>query len=233
MISQTPRVAIVAALPREIAELTRAWPRQNLDIAGREHTIAWSDGVGGAVVIAAGMGARNAQRALIAVESITPIHTVISAGFAGALNPELLPGDVLRPSVVIDAATGERLSLAEGDGSVAVTIGSVADAPEKQRLAATYSAQIAEMEAAGLARLCSAKGLPCLAFKAISDDSEFSLPSLNRFATDDGQFRTLAFALHVALRPGLWDSARALGAGAKLAQASLTKALQSWLAEQR
>jgi adenosylhomocysteine nucleosidase len=230
MISQTPRIALIAALPRELVEITRTWPRQHLTIAGREHTIAWSDA---AIAIAAGMGQQNAALALHALEGITPVHTVVSLGFAGALDPELLPGDLLRPSRVIDARTGERLTLQQGDGSIAVTTTQVADAPEKQRLAATYQAQIAEMEAAGLARLCLAKGIPCLAFKAISDDADFSLPALNQFATKDGQFRTFAFAAHVALRPGLWDAARALGAGAKLAQQSLTKAVTTWLAEQR
>jgi adenosylhomocysteine nucleosidase len=226
MNSSAPRVAIIAALPRELAGLTAGWQRQNVTRNGQ---IAWTASSSDALAIAAGMGRENASRALeLAVES-GPVSAVISAGFAGALDPALQVGDAVQASTVIDAQTGERFTTAGGDGRSLVTIGAVADTAEKRRLRETYAAHVADMEAATLARICAGRGLPFFAIKAISDAADFSLPALAKFATAQGQFRTAAFVLHVALRPVLWGQTRELARGARAAQAALSGALRAFL----
>jgi adenosylhomocysteine nucleosidase len=214
MSNSSSRVAIIAALPHEIAVLTRGWRRQALVSGSRKLTLLWSEL---AVAVSAGMGGQNAVRALDAVRILTPVSAVVSAGFAGALTPDILVGQVLRPSTLVDARTGERFSIAEGDGSCCVTLPVVAGKEEKSRLAATYQAQLVEMEAASLARVCSAQELPFYAFKAISDASDFSLPGLENYVTPEGEFRTSAFALHLAvhrrIRPWLRHGARYTGRG--------------------
>jgi hypothetical protein len=40
--------------------------------------------------------------------------------------------------------------------------------------------------------------------KVISDEIDFELPATDRFVDPAGQFRSVKFALHVALRPWLW-----------------------------
>jgi nucleoside phosphorylase len=227
MISNS-RIVILAALPRELARITKGWRTQRLTVGPRELMFAWSDT---AVAIAGGMGTANATRALEAAHALTPVRAVLTVGFAGALKPALLPGTLLRPSFVVDAATGERFSLDEGDASIAVTSPAVADAAQKKKFELEYHADLVEMEAAAVARMCNKNGVRCLAFKAISDDADFSLPELGNFSTPDGRFRSAAFAAHVALRPALWRRAGQLGSGAAKAQAALAEAIQGWLAE--
>lgn len=227
MRSDTPRIAIIAALPREIADFTREWPRQDVEGVRPGLILGWSDR---AVALAGGIGAANAVRALHEVLAFTPINFVVSAGFAGALRHDIEVGQVLRPSTIIDAQTGERFSVAHGDGTLAVTTPVIANAEEKLRLEESYGAHIAEMEAAGLARACLAAGIPFAAIKAVSDDAFFSLPVLQKFTTPAGQFRTAAFAFHVAVRPHLWHAAATLGIGAAKASEALGTALTSWLA---
>jgi nucleoside phosphorylase len=230
------RIAIVAALPREISQMTLGWSRQTVAAGARTFSLAWSDD---AIAVAGGMGGANAVRALDLIQncdagrSLGPIRGVVSVGFAGALTAQSHVGRVLRPSTVVDVRTGERFAAAEGDGSVCVTAPVIAGVEEKARLAAAYDAKLVEMEAAPLARICAAQGLPFYAFKSISDAYDFSLPALGRFSTPDGKFRTAAFALHVALRPALWRPAMELGRGAGIAQVTLAAEVRSWLAGQQ
>lgn len=227
------RIAIIAALPREISQVTLGWKRQRIDSGSRKVSLAWSDE---AVAIAGGIGGANAIRALDLIQNsetgraLGPISAVVSVGFAGALTAQSHVGRVYWPSTFLDARTGERYTAVDGDGSLCVTAQVIGGADEKSRLAATYNAQLVDMEAAPLARACAAQGLPFHALKSISDAYDFSLPALNKFSTTDGDFRTAAFALHVALRPVLWRRAMELGRGAGVAQVTLAAALRSWLA---
>jgi len=222
------KIVIIAAMPRELAALSASWPTETIARNGRKFCVATTTE---AIAVTAGMGPENAARGLELALERTAISTVVSAGFAGALDPALKVGDVLQASTVIDAATGERFATAQGDGSSLVTISSVADAAEKRRLREAYSAHLADMEAAALARICAARSLPFFAIKSISDAATFSLPVLGRFATAQGQFRTAAFALHVALRPALWAKVRELAKGASAAQSGLARALRAFLNE--
>ena len=230
------RIAIIAALPREISQVTLGWNRRTIVSGAQKFSIAWSDE---AIAIAGGMGAPNAVRALDLVltsevaRELGPIRDVVSVGFAGALTAQSHVGKVLRPSTIVDIRTGEHFTATDGDGSVCVTTPVIAGVDEKARLAAGYGAQVVDMEAASLARLCAAKELPFHAFKSVSDAYDFGLPALGRFATPDGDFLTTAFALHLALRPALWRPAIELGRGARIAQVTLAAALRSWLANQR
>jgi adenosylhomocysteine nucleosidase len=227
------RVAFVAALPRELAMVTLGWSRQPLMLGSRESSVAWSDE---AIAIAAGMGGPNAVRALDTLQnsepakSLGPISAVVSVGFAGGLTAQSHVGQIFRPSTFLDVRTGERYLAAEGDGSLCITAPVVASKQEKARLAKTYGAQLVDMEAASLARMCAAQGLPFYAFKSISDAAEFELPALGKFATPEGGFRTAAFAFHVAVRPMLWGPAIELGRNARIAQVTLAAALRGWLA---
>jgi adenosylhomocysteine nucleosidase len=221
-----PRVAIIAAMPVELKELARTWPRQSVAAGTATAQIWWSNT---AVAACAGMGPQQAIRALAAVRSVADVRAVVSIGFAGALQEASVPGDVFLPSMVIDSNTGERIRTAAGDGSTLVTIARMADAEEKQRLAETYGAHCCDMEAAGLARHCVAAGLPFYALKAISDDIDFSLPALEKFTTRDGQFRTAAFVAHVLLRPALWHKLVQLQRGSAAASHALAAAVAGWM----
>jgi len=214
------QVAIVAALPREIAGLVRGVVA---DAVLRQRGI-WLYRLPGAVVVAAGMGAGRAALAVEAALACGDVDTLISAGVAGACDAALHVGDVMRAGVVVDVRTGERFANSHHK-QVLVTSPQIASVAEKRRLFDSYGASAVDMEAATVARIAQAHGLEFAAIKTISDAAEFELAALGRFATADGQFREAAFAAYAAVRPAMWGKVMQLARNSKLAVDALTREL--------
>lgn len=214
--------AIIAALPREIKQLVRGWQEHRLP--GK--IIAYTNDF--AVVVCAGMGAARATLAVQAALSLKPVTTLLSAGLAGACDPALRVGDIVRAGVVVDAGTGERFANSLFK-QILITASVIAGSKEKRRLYDSYQASAIDMEAATVARLAQAHSLSFSAIKSISDDASFEMQELARFATSDGQFREAAFAAHSVLRPQLWPKLFALAGNSKHAVQSLTTELESQL----
>jgi hypothetical protein len=128
---------------------------------------------------------------------------------------------------VIDGKDGCRADVGEGEG-VLLTFGAVADSEQKAKLANAYAADAVDMEAAAVARGAEAHGIRFMACKAISDASDFSMPSTAAFVKANGQFRTVGFAVHVALRPWLWMSAMKLAKDTSLAARNLCERLATF-----
>lgn len=204
-----PSVALIAALPREIAGLVRGTAPERSWLASGVHLYRLRE-VG---LVAAGMGAQRVSLAVQAACSVFTPDLLVSVGLAGACDARLSPGDVLEADLVVDAGTGERFRTApEQPGSVLLaSTPSIANVAEKARLRASYGAALVDMEAATVARLAAARGLPCRAIKGVSDASDFEVGDLDRFADGRGQFRTAAFAVHTALHPSRWLAAAQLG----------------------
>lgn len=214
--------AIIAALPREVEHLVRGWREQRLPGG----IVVY---IGDAAVVAcAGMGAARAALAVEAAMSVRPLSALLSVGFAGACDPSLRVGDIVRAGVVVDTQSGERFRSSQST-QVLVSAPAIASVPEKQRLYAAYGASAVDMEGATVARIAQAHGLPFQAIKAISDDAEFELQELGRFATRDGQFREAAFAAYSAVRPRLWSKLLHLAGNSKRALRALTVELESQL----
>jgi adenosylhomocysteine nucleosidase len=227
----TPVIAIIAALPREIAGLVRG-ERADVDLLRRGVHFYRIDG---AVVVAAGMGAPRAAMAVEAALAAAAVRTLISAGLAGACGPELRAGEVAEANLVVDAKTGERFAsttLEQRDLTL-VTTEAIAGVREKTRFAASYGAALVDMEAATVARLALAHGVRFRAIKGVSDAHDFELESLARFAGGKGSFRTAAFALHTALRPRDWSKAAQLGRDSKRALEGLTAELRKIIDDNR
>lgn len=223
------RVAILAALPREVRGLVRgAAPDASLLERG-VHLYRLAS----AVVVTAGMGAVRASLAFEAALASGPVATVLSAGLAGSCSSVLPAGSIAEASLVVDARTGERFSLqSAGPQLVLATAASIASVSEKARLSAAYGAAMVDMEAATVARLARAHGLRFRAVKGISDAHDFELASLARFEGKHGQFRTAAFALHTALRPHHWRPATQLGRQSTRALIALQQRLREILDEE-
>ncbi|MEO6806369.1 MAG: phosphorylase [Edaphobacter sp.] len=214
--------AIIAALPREIKPLVRGWKEQILP----NKITVYTNGF--AVVACAGMGPGRATLAVQAVLRMMPVTALFSVGLAGACDPKLHVGDIVRAGVVVDAQSGERYDNSQSK-QILVSAAAIASIKEKQRLYESYGASAVDMEAATVARMAQARGLDFQAIKAISDGAHFELQELNRFATHDGQFREIAFAAYSAVRPRLWSKLVHLAANSKRAIQSLTTELESQL----
>jgi len=223
-------IAIIAALPREIAALARGTKAD----AGWLKLGVWLYRVEGAVVVAAGMGAERAAVAVEAALATCEVRMLISTGLAGGCAPGVVTGSVVEAGVVVDAKTGERFRAAGEAVTMAAVIlattETIASVREKARLAERYGAMLVDMEAATVARLAREKGLEFRAIKAVSDAYDFELSSLGKFAGERGSFRTGAFALHTALRPWLWAKAIELGQGSAKALKGLDEVLRDMVA---
>jgi adenosylhomocysteine nucleosidase len=218
------RVAIIAALPREIAPLVQGWRADEASPA-RGVFLAWSEK---AIVVCAGMGKERARIAAEEALSHGSVHAMISAGWCGALRDGLAVGNVHRPRQIVDADLSRRYDT-DGAGGVLVTSGKIANRGEKQRLAREYSADLVDMEASAVAEVAQQQRIPFSAVKAVSDEYDFELPGLERFVTAAGGFREGAFAAHLILRPLLWAKVFRMGRASSLASRNLCRELRETL----
>src|SRR5579864_9366433 len=97
------RIAIVAALEREVRPLIKGWRVSQKEADGRRFRFFEQ---GNSVVVCAGIGAEAARRAAEAVIAVYAPTVIYSAGFAGALDPTLKVGDVVQPRKVVNANDG-------------------------------------------------------------------------------------------------------------------------------
>ncbi len=214
--------AIIAALPREVKHLVRGWQRHELP---GKIVVYTSDC---AVVACAGMGPARAALAVQAARSFKPVTALLSVGLAGACDPSLRVGDIVRAGVVVDTQSGERFDNSQFR-QVLVSSSAIASVKEKQRLHASYGASAVDMEAATVARIAQAHNLYFQAIKAISDDAAFEVAELSKFASKDGQFREAMFAAYASVRPHLWRKLTKLAGNSKRALDALTNELESQL----
>jgi len=223
--SEGVRIAFVAAMEREVAPLIRGWKVGGIVCDGRQYRIFESDD---AVLICGGIGAQAARRAAEAViQEVRPAQ-VISVGFAGGLDLKLKVADVIEPRLVVNGADGSRTETGSGQGTL-VSFGGVADTEQKERLAKAYGADAVDMEAAAVAQAAQVRGIGFAALKAISDTVDFAMPPTEKFVSGRGEFRSAAFALHVAMRPWLWRSTITLSRNSARASRALCTAIEAYL----
>lgn len=218
------KVAMVAALEREIAPLIKNWTRIQREHEGHKFSFFEQDDI---VAVCGGIGmqpARRADDAVIALYHPAELHSV---GFAGALNKSMHVGDILSPAVVIDARDGSRHQLPGGTGTI-LTFMAVADAAQKRKLAQAYAAAAVDMEAAAVAAAADVRGIVFGATKVISDELDFDMPSIGNFVSAEGRFKTPSFVLYVVLRPWRWKSVAVLARNSKKASRALCANLEDF-----
>jgi adenosylhomocysteine nucleosidase len=154
-------------------------------------------------ILLTGMGRRNAERALRAeLDSARP-QRVLSAGFAGGLNPELASGAVLfgtdaPPELArLLAGAGARPGGLHCAERVAATVG------EKLALRQQTGADAVEMESGVLCACCRELGLPAATVRVILDPANEDLPlDFNRVLTAEQRLDGRKLALALARAPG-------------------------------
>jgi adenosylhomocysteine nucleosidase len=232
-----PKLAIVAALEREVSSLIRRCRRVEQLHAGRRFVFFERNEV---VVVCGGIGLDAARRASEAVIALYHPARLQSVGFAGALERELQVGDLFLPSMVIDARDGSRVAIEAGDArgptaaagaGALLSFMAVAGVEQKRTLARAYGARAVDMEAAAVAGSARAHGLAFGATKVISDESTFEIPEIARFIDPQGNFRTASFAAFVALRPWRWSSVARLAGNSRKARTILGEHLERLVEE--
>jgi adenosylhomocysteine nucleosidase len=220
-LSDSCKIAIVAALEREVWPLVKDWRTIHKQHDGRAFKFFEREN---AVLVCGGIGAQAARRAAEAIIMLYRPELLVSAGFAGGLDPALRTGHALNPRLVIDAGDGSRIDSGTGEG-VLVSFAAVADAEQKMNLARAYGADVVDMEAAAVSRCAQAHGVQFMACKVVSDSRDQRLPPVARFVASDGTFQSFRFLAHVALRPWLWAGVGQLARNSTIAAQSLCKQL--------
>lgn len=219
-----PKLAIVAALEREVRPLIKSWSVIEKQHDGRSFRFFGNRDV---VLVCGGMGANAARRAAEAIIACFDPEVVCSAGFAGALDSRLKVGDVIRPRTVINAGDGSRAVIEGGEG-VLVSFASVASPAQKAQLRQSFDAQAVDMEAAAVARAAEARGKAFRAVKSISDVTSFDLPATERFVDADGRFSEGRFALYAAIQPWTWPRVMQMARNSRRASRTLCAFLSDY-----
>ncbi len=194
-------VVIIAAMEREIAPLVRGWRRRDLAGDRASFTGFVRDNV---VVVCSGIGAGFARRAAVAAMNEHHPSVLVSAGLAGALNNQLMVGQLLEPATVIDLATGARFD-GGGRGGALLSTTSVLDPAAKRRIQGAYNADAVDMEAAAVALVAAQHQCSFIAVKVISDEADFPMLPFDRYLDNRGQIRMAPFVLASIFRPAQWS----------------------------
>lgn len=132
-----------------------------------------------------GVGTAAASRAARMLVAGHRPALLVSAGFAGGLDPALVRGAVVRPAVAIADGDPRRIPLArtaadgpgaDGGTTIVTVAGIVATPDAKRALAARSGAQVVDMETHAVAEVAAAAALPCAAVRVISDAAHEALP---------------------------------------------------------
>ncbi|HEX3818898.1 MAG TPA: hypothetical protein VHW45_01130 [Candidatus Sulfotelmatobacter sp.] len=216
------RIAIVAALEREVRPLVKSWQASEKEHSGRQFRFFESDNV---VLVCGGIGLQAARRAAEAVIALFETSVIYSVGFAGALDSSLEVGEIVQPARVVNALDGSSIGIDGGRGTL-ISFGSLASPEQKAKLRDSYGAQLVDMEASAVAQAAELRGVRFAVIKAISDEIDFEFPSTERFIDSEGKFSEGRFALFAAMRPWLWGPVIQLARNSARASRALCEALR-------
>jgi adenosylhomocysteine nucleosidase len=217
-------LAIMGAFGQEIIDLRRQMVIEEV-VAGRDCRLYRGKFKNrDTLLVQTGMGKERAENATQFILERYPVTAIISLGFAGALAPELRIGDVVVCSILHCAPGLEQekqqlepyapdanlLSLAsQGHGDRAtrfclgsgVTVLRLDSSPQKmQELSETFHAHIIDMESYWIARIASARQIPFIAIRSISDNIQSSVQPFDQILASDGTLlwkkAVLCFLLH-------------------------------------
>lgn len=149
-----------------------------------------------------GMGLRNASNAIQAALEHWRPQSVITAGFAGGLNPALPRGTVVYdPDDELRIAA--KLKELEAQPAVFHCAPRIAvTAAEKSELRRQTGADVVEMESAIIRAACRHAGVPCGTIRVISDAAQDDLPlDFNALMTTTDRIDWWKFARTLVFRP--------------------------------
>jgi nucleoside phosphorylase len=198
-------------------------------------------GAGDVVVVEGGVGPDGARAAVGALPPETTL--VVSTGFAGALAPELAPGDVILASEVVweegsrvrrhttSPALLDAVAGALTDALGAPRIGGVLSSPVvvagvagKRAAFDRHGALAVEMEAAVLAEAAEVRSVPFVALRIVLDPADLSLEALPPNLEQSWMARA-----RLATTPTVWPLLGTLRRHAATAGTELTRTLRAAL----
>jgi adenosylhomocysteine nucleosidase len=171
----------------------------------RANDVVIHEGVVANVRVAWCIGGMGTQAAAHATRLLVAGHRprlLVSAGFAGGLDPALARGAVVYPATSVADGEPRPIALAAtaGPGTAPLTIitasGIVATPTAKRALADRSGAHLVDMETHAVASVAAEEGLPCASVRVISDTADDELPrEIATLAKPQSTMRRLGAAL--------------------------------------
>lgn len=156
-------------------------------------------------------------------------RVIISAGFAGALQPGLRVGTPVLGLNYTSEHLAERLSLSSAwlAGNVETADAIIETAGEKRALGESTGALVGDLETAHLFHVCERNQTPMIAVRVVSDTVDEDLPVPADILIDPGTSRPNPWALfrHMLTNPKSISGFRKLMRSAKIAQKQLDRGL--------
>jgi len=179
-------------------------------------------------IIVTGIGRKNAEKSLREFLATHSPELVLTCGFAGGLNPDLKPGEVVfelidrrgelnEPQTEIELGTRkdeirdscnsslrEKLLAAGAKPAKFFCADRIATTvAEKKKLRAETGADAVEMESEAIHAVCRERGIPCATVRVISDTAGEGLPlDFNALAKPDMNLDYGKLAWAIAKSPG-------------------------------
>jgi len=223
-------IGLVTALRAEANCVSPARIPFNVIMPVDDHAVLWLSGMG-------------AQAARTAAEGLHQhgVTALVSFGVAGALSPNLKPGDLVLPDAIhadtqlpVNIAWRDRLQkLLPAD--VTVVNGILADSAvpltgekAKLNLAQATNACAVDMESGAIAAVAATAGIPFIAVRAIIDPIQFSPPeALLGAVYPDGGVNSMRLIALLLKRSVHVSTLLHMGVGMRAARKTLSRVIQS------
>jgi adenosylhomocysteine nucleosidase len=195
-------------------------------------------------ILLTGIGRQNAEKSLREFLATHSPELVLTCGFAGGLNSDLKPGEVvfefadrrdefhesqtenevrdswnssLREKLIAAGAKPAKIFCAD---RIATTVA------EKKKLRAETGADAVEMESAAIHAVCAERGIPCATIRGISDTTGEDLPlDFNALSKPDKSIDFGKLAWAITKSPGKIGSLMELQKKTKFAAEQLASVL--------
>jgi adenosylhomocysteine nucleosidase len=193
---------VTFAVPEESRPFLRAWGRATASKPTRCGPSLWR--FPDFDVLVTGMGSRNAQRGIENLLQDRHPRWVITAGFAGGLDPGCPHGTVGLSSDpdFIDSGVSKRLGLLPMTFHESLRV--IPTPQAKAELRRRSGCQAVDMESATIRRACHVRGIPSATIRVISDDAGEALPlDFGALMGPDDRMDWTRFALTLLGSPSL------------------------------
>ena len=179
-------------------------------------------------VLITGMGETNASRAVLKAFETSRPATVLSCGFAGALDPGLAVGTVLISSDGDFPFRSQLISSGAQPATFVCAKRVAIFAREKAALRERTGRDAVEMESKTIRRLCRERGISSATVRVISDAANEDLPlDFNRLMTDAYQINFAKLIGNVVLRPWKIPALIGLQKKTRMAAEILSRSLET------
>jgi adenosylhomocysteine nucleosidase len=127
-------------------------------------------------ILVTGMGAKNASQSFLAAMEKTTPSFVITAGYAGGLNPGLPPESIVIDATVDFPLTDKLLQAGAQKGTFLCATTVAITKQEKATLFDRTQCDAVEMESGVIRQHCAEQGIPAATVRVISDAAQEDLP---------------------------------------------------------